>query len=544
MNQTFAENVGLQASEEKFRSVIEQSADSIVLADENGVIIEWNRGSEHIFGLRADEVLGRKLWEIQFQSAPTELQTPAMQKRLEEALRNLFETHESPWLYQLRESEIQRPDGTRRFVQAMAFPIQSEHCFMIGSITRDITEQRQAEDALQRLVSGTSSLAGPGFFEALVKELAEWLGARWAIVGELTNFAPCKVKPLAFWADGELGYIDPYELRGTPCQKVTERGFCLFSEDLMDLFPEDEVLADMGVVWYAGIPLQDAEGNVVGVLNAFHDRVLEQPSNIEAVFSIFSHRAGVEIVRQRAELALTQYARQLEHSNAELERFAYITSHHMKEPLRMVSMYMQLLTQRYRGHLDADANEFITYAVRATKHMKQLLDDLLMYMRIDTQERALVTVDCNVVLAQTVAQLQDEIQASGASITHDPLPKVFADAEQLGYVFLHLLDNALKFRADTPPHIHVSAAWEEGVWRFTVTDSGIGIDLQYAKRIFEIFERLETQPRYQGTGIGLAICKKVIEFHGGDIGVESEPGQGSTFYFTIPDQNFRPVCTR
>jgi PAS domain S-box-containing protein len=238
--------------------------------------------------------------------------------------------------------------------------------------------------------------------------------------------------------------------------------------------------------------------------------------------------------RKRAEAGLAHYANNLARSNAELKQFAYVVSHDLQEPLRMVAGYIQLLAEQYRGRLDAGADEFIGYAVDGAKRMQQLIQDLLAYSRVGIRGQNLILTDCTAVLEHTLVYLRMTIDETGAVITHDPLPTVLADTTQLTQLFQNLLGNAIKYRSQDVPRVHVSAVRQDSGWRFAVRDNGIGIDPPQAKRIFEIFQRLHSREEYPGTGIGLAICKKIVERHGGHIWVESAPGQGSTFYFTLP----------
>lgn len=232
---------------------------------------------------------------------------------------------------------------------------------------------------------------------------------------------------------------------------------------------------------------------------------------------------------------LAQRIDELARSNAELERFAYVASHDLKEPLRMVTSYTKLLARRYKGKLDADAEEFINYAVDGARRMEQLIEDLLVYSRVGNRDKLRRQVDCEIILARAIANLETAIQESGAAITHDPLPSLLADDTQLVQVFQNLIANAIKFRRIVP-RIHVTARCMGGEYIFSVEDNGIGIDSHYADRIFVIFQRLHTRSEYPGNGIGLAICKKVIEQHGGRIWLDSRPGDGSTFYFALPKQ--------
>lgn len=224
---------------------------------------------------------------------------------------------------------------------------------------------------------------------------------------------------------------------------------------------------------------------------------------------------------------------ELQRSNKELEQFAYIASHDLQEPLRMVTSFTKLLEQRYADKLDSQANQIINFAVDGATRMQALINDLLAYSRVGRQGKALELIDCEVAVKKAIANLQFIIQESGASIKIDPLPKLKADAAQLVQLFQNLIGNAIKYRSQKPPEVSVGAERQQGEWLFWVCDNGIGIDPQQRERVFLIFQRLHSRQEYPGTGIGLAICKKIVERHDGRIWIESEVGRGSTFYFTI-----------
>lgn len=223
----------------------------------------------------------------------------------------------------------------------------------------------------------------------------------------------------------------------------------------------------------------------------------------------------------------------LQRSNKELEQFAYVASHDLQEPLRMISSYTQLLAERYQDKLDEKANLFIHYAVDGAVRMQQLINDLLVFSRIGTKGKPLEPVDAHAALGKALGNLKMTIDEAKAIITNDKLPEVRGDASQLLQLFQNLIGNALKFRGEKYPHIHIATQDKGQEWLFSVKDNGIGIDPQFADKIFVIFQRLHTKEEYPGSGIGLAICKKIVERHGGRIWFESEPGKGATFYFTI-----------
>lgn len=256
-----------------------------------------------------------------------------------------------------------------------------------------------------------------------------------------------------------------------------------------------------------------------------------KPVEIKAALEL--RKAIINIVLRQAD-ELAQLAQDLERSNAELKKFAYVASHDLQEPLNQVANYVQLLEMRYEDELDEDAKEFIGFAVEGVSLMQTLIDDVLAYSKVDVQGIEFELTEVETALNRALANLRKRISETGGVITHDPLPTVMADSTQLMQLFQNLIGNAIKFRSEQPPEIHVGAQRLEDAWLFSVRDNGIGLDPQFSDRIFVIFQRLHTRDEYPGTGMGLAICKKIVECHRGRMWVESQLGQGATFYFTIP----------
>lgn len=254
---------------------------------------------------------------------------------------------------------------------------------------------------------------------------------------------------------------------------------------------------------------------------------------VEIKAALELRKAIVNIVLKQAD-ELAQLAHDLELSNAELKKFAYVASHDLQEPLNQVANYVQLLEMRYQNQLDEDANEFISYVVEGVSLMQTLIDDVLAYSKVDMQAVEFQLTDVNLALERALGNLRQRINETKATITHDDLPTVMADSTQIMQLFQNLVGNAIKFRSDKPPVIHIGATRLEEEWLFSVSDNGIGLDPKFSDRIFVIFQRLHTRDEYHGTGMGLAICKKIIECHRGRIWVESQPGEGATFYFTLP----------
>jgi light-regulated signal transduction histidine kinase (bacteriophytochrome) len=240
--------------------------------------------------------------------------------------------------------------------------------------------------------------------------------------------------------------------------------------------------------------------------------------------------------RQETAQRIEQYADDLARSNKELEQFAYVVSHDLQEPARMVSSYLDLIARRYRGEIDEKADGYIHYAVDGAERMQEMIRALLNLSRVETRGKAFAPTDVETIVERTLTILDRAIEESSAKITYTDLPTVQADRTQLAQVFQNLIANAIKFRReDVAPHVHISARREDGAWRFAIADNGIGINPGQADRIFQIFQRLHTREEYPGTGIGLALARKIVERHGGRLWMESVPGEGSTFYFTVAD---------
>jgi PAS domain S-box-containing protein len=325
-------------------------------------------------------------------------------------------------------------------------------------------------------------------------------------------------------AEKQFGYRRD-ELVGQQVKNIIPEGFAerLLADDLRSA--EDALAQQIGT----GIELigRRKDGS------AFPIEIMLSP--LESAEGILVTAAIRDIsVRKAAEQHLLQTVEELNRSNEELGQFAYIASHDLQEPLRMVASYTQLLSRRYQGRLDTDADEFIAFAVDGASRMQRLIDDLLAYSRVGTKGQDLLDTSSEDALRQALLNLRGAIGESGAVVTHDPLPIVLADEMQLVQLFQNLVGNAIKYQDPGVPRIHVSASRNSGKkWIFAVQDNGLGIDPLYFDKIFGVFQRLHGRDEFAGTGIGLAICKKIVERHGGTISVESQPGQGSTFRFAL-----------
>jgi PAS domain S-box-containing protein len=304
----------------------------------------------------------------------------------------------------------------------------------------------------------------------------------------------------------------------------------------LDAYPTERLtglITQSGFQTMVSAPLM-AGGEAIGALNlGFREVRTFSPGELRLLETI-GQILGTAMQNTQLYTQVQELVSNLKRSNAELEQFAYIASHDLQEPLRMVSSYMQLIAKRYQGKLDSDADEFIAYAVDGAGRMKSMINDLLTFSRLGTRGKPFQPVDTEAVLNAALENLKLAVEDSHAAVTHDPLPSVLADESQVAQLFQNLIGNALKFHGDEPPRIHVSARKTPQFWEFSVRDNGIGIDPQFFERVFLIFQRLSTRAEHAGSGIGLAICKKIVERHGGRIWIESKPGEGTTFFFTLP----------
>ena len=321
------------------------------------------------------------------------------------------------------------------------------------------------------------------------------------------------------------------------------RGGPLISEDVrsdMSLAPIADELEAGPCLAIANYPLRHTD-RLVGIIcldsatpHVWSSHELNALSELADYLAVVLGEARACESRVRAKKALAAKAEQLERSNTELEQFAYVASHDLQEPLRMVAGFTQLLARRYTGQLDEEADQFIGHAVDGVKRMQQLIQDLLSYSRVGSHGSEFEPVDMSGALQWALLNLEAALEESGGRVTHGNLPVVSGDPTQLGQLLQNLIGNALRFCESDGPEIHLDAEQHGGQWVFLVQDNGIGIEPQYHERVFEIFQRLHARTEYEGTGVGLAVCKRIVQRHGGHIWVESTPGEGSTFFFTLP----------
>lgn len=486
----------LKASEERFRALIQNSSDLIMIIDTAGVLQFNSPSIETLLGYGPEDWIGQSLFElIHPDDRPIVNEAIAYEVQVEGATANAT-------------VRVRHQDGSWRVFEG---PGQNllHHPAIRGIVinARDITEVKRAEDALRESEER---------FRLLVNSMDDIIFTL-DHVGRHTGVFGHWVEKAGLTPDFFLGR-KAREIFGREAAAVHEEANAraLAGEPVIY---EWSAPGPSGPLYYqtALSPIRAASGEITGLVGVGRD---------------ITHR-------KQAELALAQQAEELARSNEELKQFAYVASHDLQEPLRMVSSYLQLLERRYKHQFDQDGIEFIGYAVDGANRMKTLIRDLLAYSRVGTRGGEFELTDMETVLAQVLTNLQVAINESQAQISHDPLPAVMGDARQLEQLLQNLISNAIKFHGESPPQIHVGVEGQDDQWRFRVQDNGIGLAPEYAEKIFIIFQRLHNKEEYSGTGIGLAVCKKIVERHGGRIWVESQPEHGATFYFTLPSENFK-----
>jgi PAS domain S-box-containing protein len=471
-----------------YAAVVRSVSDAIITKTLDGTITGWNRAAERLFGYTSAEAIGQSIKIIM---------PPGHDDELTDMLDGISRGEHIDHFETLRYGR----DGRVMEVSLSISPVRSQSGEIIGAakIVRDISDQKFAERkfelAVEACPSGILMIDPAGAIVLVNAELERQFGYnRSELIGKCVDMllpeqlSQVHAKHRAFFY-------------ATPAVRAMGSG-----RDLKGRRKDgSEFSVEIGLN-----PINAREGSLV----------------LATVIDITA--------RKEAERAVELQNEQLRQSNAELEQFAYVASHDLQEPLRMVASFTELLQERYGDRLDDKGHKYIGYAVEGAKRMQSLVRDLLAYSRVTATEKVLKPVDSAAIVAAAIERLSPSIREGGTEMSVGPLPVVMGDDIELGQVFQNLISNAVKFRSDRAPRIEIAAQRDGGAWTFSVADNGIGIDAKFSERIFQMFQRLHERGRYDGSGIGLAIAKKIVERHHGTIWFTSALNQGTTFYLTLP----------
>jgi PAS domain S-box-containing protein len=506
-------------SEAKYRGLLEAAPDAMVVVNQAGEIVLLNVQAEKQFGYRRDELLGQRVTTI--------IPEGFAERLLADALRSTAEALEQQIGTGI-ELIGRRKDGTAFPIEIMLSPHESAEGILVTAAIRDISVRRDAEKHLIQMTQDLSlkhrllnSVVEGTTDPIYIRDLEDRF--------VLANSACAKLygrseKDMVGIRLNELMPDGPYRVIADSDWEIIRMGTTRTVEEVAELDGVERIfLTTKG-------PYRDADNKTIGTIGIARD-ITELRKLDEARLQVLTHDIRV---RKTAAEHLANTVAELKRSNDELEHFAYIASHDLQEPLRMVASYTQLLAERYKGRLDTDADDFIAFAVDGATRMQQLIMDLLAYSRAGANVGESHQISSERALQATLANLQTAIAESGAIVSHDALPDITMDELQLTQIFQNLIGNAIKYRGAELPHVHISCVTSDAAeWVFSVRDNGLGIESQYFEKIFVLFQRLHGREEFEGTGIGLSICKKLLERIGGRIWVASQPRAGSTFSFAV-----------
>ncbi|NEO76758.1 PAS domain S-box protein [Moorena sp. SIO4G3] len=525
----------LLRSQQTLSLLVEQTPLGFIEWSLDGQVMQWNHVAEKIFGYKKMQAFGHRAHElIKPQSSVKQLQR-VLQDCLNFDYTNCITENYHP------------QDGSSIFCQWHNAPLIESDGTVIGvvSVVEDITKRKLEDDVLsqayeeleKRVSERTKQLAAAN--EVLKAEIRE----RRQVESELAN----NLELLNLFLEYVPAAIAMFDQQ-MRYQFVSRHWYSeynisddnIIGKSYYDVFPETPERWKKIHQWcLEGYSAECEEDLFIRANGEQQWLKWEIGPWVDIAGKISGIIMSTEVITERKEAqeSLKRLNQDLSRSNRELEQFAYVASHDLQEPLRAISSYTQLLAKKYQSHLDAQADKYIHYIVDGATNMQQLIQDLLSFSRVGTHGKQLAVTDCEVVLNRVLDNLNVAIIESDAIVTHDSLPVVMGDDIQLSQLLQNLIGNAIKFRSQELPRVHISAELKAKKWIFSVQDNGIGIEPEYFERIFTIFQRLHTRREYPGTGIGLAVCKKIVERHGGKIWVESELGVGTTFYFSIPQHH-------
>jgi signal transduction histidine kinase len=416
---------------------------------------------------------------------------------------------------------------------------------LIAESSRNQKSLQQSEEKLRLfnhqlscITQSTSSVIGNEYFNNLVQSLASVFGMRYAFIGKIEKGSPKTLRTVALWDKNKIIENLTFILKDTPCEKVIDQETSFYPQNVQTYFPYDQCLVDWGIHSYLGVPLLNLEKQPFGVLSVMDEKPIEDFDHYHSILNIFAARCSSEIERMDAEAQLKLKTRELEKSHLAMKDFVSIASHDLQEPVRKIAIFGSRLIEK-EDSLKPEIREHLERMQKSALRMQDLINDLLLFSRTSTQTEPFRKIDLKVVLKEVTADLEVLINKSEAKIQFSSLPTIEGNPSQIRQLFQNFLSNAIKFHeVGKPPKIEIKSRLnKQSGWEISIKDQGIGFNEKYKDRIFRPFERLHGRNEYEGTGMGLAICQKIAENHGGAISVKSQPGKGTCFSVIFPQKS-------
>ncbi len=523
----------LQESEAKYRRIVDTATEGIWGFGPDTATTFVNVRMANMLGYSSEEMTGRLMTDFMFDE-----DLPDYRQRLQGRRRGVQETYER---------RFRRKDGQTVWTLVSATPvIDDQHRFQgaFGMFT-DITERKRVDDALLFVAQRGWQTGAENFFDALAQFLGEKLDMDYVLIDRIDE-NPEIAETVALYAKGAITPNMRYALKGTPCENVMGRRLCVYPQGIQQLFPEDTLLPGMGAESYIGIPLWDSTGRPIGLIAVMGNKPLSDEAPVTQLLQLVATRAAAELERKRAEEEIHKLNQELEQrvadrtaqlkfANKELEAFSYSVSHDLRVPLRAIDGFSHILLDDYKDKLDEEGMRLLNVVRNNTNRMGQLIDDILKFSRTGRLEMTLSEIDMGKIAHEVSEELLSSITGAKPQFEIEPIPPVKGDKAMMRQVFVNLFSNAVKFsRTRENPKIKVGSSIEGDEIVYYVKDNGVGFDTQYADKLFVVFKRLHSEKEFEGTGIGLAIVKRIITRLGGRVWAEGKVNEGATIYFSLP----------
>jgi PAS domain S-box-containing protein len=520
----------LRASEERLLSITRHSPDFIMMLDREGIIHFINRTLPQ---LTPSQVIGKPVFDY-------------MPKHNREHAREVLDRVAKTGNQDMYYTEYENETGGIDYFESYVGPIKKDGEVVAFTVNaRNITDRRRVEMALQALACGTQSFDFTRFIHDTVQQLASVYNAKYAFAGLIKQPGRRQVQTLAVWAGDGFEENFRYDLEGTPCQDILNHDIEIIPDDAAQLYPEDKLLEEMGVRSYFGAPVISANNETIGILTVMDEKPMNLDSTLKNILGVFATRISVELDRKRSyeevnhyrehlEELVSQRTRALELANQELESFCYSVSHDLRAPLRTIDGFSLAVMEDYQEVLDHEGVEYLTRVRNATQRMGELIDDMLSLYSVTRSEFHRQNVDLTMLVYESAEAIRMRNPEREVELLVEPDLKAEGDERLLKIVLDNLLNNAWKFTSKVEhSRIEVGKLDQAGAPTFYVKDNGAGFNMAYVNKLFGAFKRLHHEDEFEGTGVGLAIVKRIIDRHNGRVWAESEPGRGATFYFTL-----------